>query len=695
MGKRKQTEFWDSLIANSSSYLLYYHRLMELAISMFEWKNVPDSIDTRFLELCLFGEGYSVFFEDEVLGYLSLQSTIGGELNVYRIPTRRRAYATNGYQRELTDKNSVLIFNNELHTNSMLPILDYSMKLWDIDRAIIVNAKAQKTPIAILCNEKQRLSLKQVYEQYEGNQPFIFGNDSLDLKSIQAIKTDAPYVADKLYQLKTQIWNEALTYLGISNTNMQKKERMLTDEVIRNMGGTIASRYSRLNARKQACEQINKMFGLDIDVQFREDYREADDEMMFAGETGDSGMSALAVDLRTNQWGDNMAKYTTELRTICESMVSAEEPLGFDKMSAVLRPQIVNKVMPSYPIFDESYRYNLNRKIIQHYYTREIGEETYGLWKLRVAATMQEIMPYYNQLYKSELEKINPLYNLDYTTTRHINTENSKNAHNSTDGTKQNVGTSDLDYGEKGNDNKNKTKGGTNYHYNRKGKSYSNTWGGDTLEDNANKDTTVINSHKETIKKDEKENTDTLSHTTDLKSGTNRYSDTPQGGLDGMKSIKKNLYLTNATLTDDNQNTNTKSEQEKTLKAENHDNWTDNNKSNEKLKDLKIGTNNSTTVKWQDEEDSNRDSFGETFNENGQYEIKDGFKNRTDDFNEIKKTDSTTNEDGEIHSDYFERVIGYKGNKCSAEMLMLWRKTFLNIDMMIIKELEDCFFQLW
>lgn len=390
-----------------------------------------------------------------------------------------------------------------------------------------------------------------------------------------------------------------------------------------------------------------------------------------------------------------MAKYTTELRTICESMVSAKEPLGFDKMSAVLRPQIVNKVMPSYPIFDESYRYNLNRKIIQHYYTREIGEETYGLWKLRVAATMQEIMPYYNQLYKSELEKINPLYNLDYTTTRHINTENSKNAHNSTDGTKQNVGTSDLDYGEKGNDNKNKTKGGTNYHYNRKGKSYSNTWGGDTLEDNANKDTTVINSHKETIKKDEKENTDTLSHTTDLKSGTNRYSDTPQGGLDGMKSIKKNLYLTNATLTDDNQNTNTKSEQEKTLKAENHDNWTDNNKSNEKLKDLKIGTNNSTTVKWQDEEDSNRDSFGETFNENGQYEIKDGFKNRTDDFNEIKKTDSTTNEDGEIHSDYFERVIGYKGNKCSAEMLMLWRKTFLNIDMMIIKELEDCFFQLW
>lgn len=270
-------------------------------MSMFEWKNLPDSVDERFLEMCLFGEGMCIFFEDEVLGYLGLQCAIGGPLNVYRIPVERRAYATNGYQRNLTDKNSVIIWNNMLHTNSMLPILDYSQKLWDIDRSIIINAKAQKTPIAILCDEKQRLSLKQVYEQYEGNQPFIFGNNSLDLKSIQAIKTDAPFVADKLYQLKTQIWNEALTYLGISNTNMQKRERMLTDEVIRNMGGTIASRYSRLNTRKQACEEINKMFGLDIDVIFREDYREADDEMMFAGETGEEGkMSAMAIDLRTN-----------------------------------------------------------------------------------------------------------------------------------------------------------------------------------------------------------------------------------------------------------------------------------------------------------------------------------------------------------------------------------------------------------
>ena len=299
-GTKRADGFLESAKNNKASYMLYYERLLELSISMFEWKNLPDSVDERFLEFTLFSDGFSVFFKDEVLDYLSLQAAIGGELDVYRIPIKRRAYATNGYQRELNNKDSVLIYNNMIHTNSMLQVLEYSKKLYNLDQAIMINANAQKTPILITCDEKQRLSLEQVYMKYQGNAPFIFGNKDLEIKAFNVLKTDAPYVADKLYQLKTQVWNEALTYLGISNTNTQKKERMLTDEVIRNMGGTIASRYSRLNARKKACEQINKMFGLDLDCEFREDYREADDEMMFAGQTGDGGMSAMAIDLRTN-----------------------------------------------------------------------------------------------------------------------------------------------------------------------------------------------------------------------------------------------------------------------------------------------------------------------------------------------------------------------------------------------------------
>ena len=128
---------------------------------------------------------------------------------------------------------------------------------------------------------------------------YHFGTTELNPKGLTVLKTDAPYVADKIYQLKTQIWNEALTYLGISNTNVTKKERMISDEVIRNQGGTIASRYSRLQARREAVDKINKMFGLEIEVNYREDYREADDEVMISGMTGDGEADTLAVDLRT------------------------------------------------------------------------------------------------------------------------------------------------------------------------------------------------------------------------------------------------------------------------------------------------------------------------------------------------------------------------------------------------------------
>lgn len=101
------------------------------------------------------------------------------------------------------------------------------------------------------------------------------------------LSTEAPYVADRIYQLKTQIWNEALTYLGISNINVQKKERLITDEVSRNMGGVIASRYSRLNARQNACEKINKMFGLNVWCEYRDDYRELDEELKDVNEDDD------------------------------------------------------------------------------------------------------------------------------------------------------------------------------------------------------------------------------------------------------------------------------------------------------------------------------------------------------------------------------------------------------------------------
>ena len=299
MGRVKDRNFWESARYNKDGFMQYFDRLTELSISMFEWKNLPDTIDERFLELALFGDGMAIFFEDEVLGYLALRTMIGGRLDVYQIPTERTAYASNGYNKHLDNENSVIIFNNMIHTNSTRVVETYARRLYELDRIIDVNAKAQKTPVFIQCEETQRLIMKNLYMKYDGNEPFIFGDKSLNPNALKVLKTDAPYVADKIYQLKTQLWNEALTYLGISNLNVQKKERMISDEVIRNQGGTIASRYSRLESRRKACEQINEMFGLDIECNYREDYREADDEVMFSGETGDETMKDMAIDLRT------------------------------------------------------------------------------------------------------------------------------------------------------------------------------------------------------------------------------------------------------------------------------------------------------------------------------------------------------------------------------------------------------------
>lgn len=275
--RRNRTYFDESALNNNRNYIHYFNRLLELSISMFEWKNLPETVDERFMELALFSKGMAVFFKDEVLGFLALRTTISGEFNVYRIPVRRRAFADNGYNKELTIEDSVIIYNNMIHTNSMLDVRVFAEKLADLDRTIQVNARAQKTPVLIKCSENERLTMTNLYKEYDGNAPVIYGDKNLNANGLTVLKTDAPYVADKLYQLKTQIWNEALTYLGISNINSVKKERMITDEVTRNQGGVVASRYSRLESRRQACEKINTMFGLDIWCDYREDYRQLDE----------------------------------------------------------------------------------------------------------------------------------------------------------------------------------------------------------------------------------------------------------------------------------------------------------------------------------------------------------------------------------------------------------------------------------
>lgn len=281
MGNRRRVKnlFEDSLTMNNATYTQYLNRLTELSISMFEWKNLPSTVDPRYIELQLFEQGCMVYFKDEVVGDLCLNCLISGRLNVYGYPILRRAYSKyNGYQKLLKESNSVIIYNNYLHTNSLLDVKMFARRLYVLDRIIDVNANAQKTPVLLQGTEQQRLTLLNLYKQFDGNEPFIFGDKNVDLNSLKALSTQAPYVADKIYELKTQIWNEALTYLGISNINIQKKERLITDEVTRNQGGTIASRYSRLQSRREAVEKINEMFGTNIEVNYREDFQQVGED---------------------------------------------------------------------------------------------------------------------------------------------------------------------------------------------------------------------------------------------------------------------------------------------------------------------------------------------------------------------------------------------------------------------------------
>ena len=274
MGRKrnKQNEaFIRSALRNTWDYTDYEDMLTEIALSRFEWQNLPDTCDERYLERALFFNGQAIFVKDEVMdALLSLKVTLGGKSDVYGIPINRTAYGSNEYQIKCNSTNSVIAFNNYKRKPTFPLITNYAMRLYKIDRTIDVNVGAQKTPVLVLCDENERLTMENLYTQYEGNRPVIFGKKGLNPEALSVLKTDAPYVGDKLYTLKTNIYNEALTMLGISNISMEKKERLVTDEVIKGLGGTISNRYAFLEMRRKAADAVNKMFGTNIEVKFRD-----------------------------------------------------------------------------------------------------------------------------------------------------------------------------------------------------------------------------------------------------------------------------------------------------------------------------------------------------------------------------------------------------------------------------------------
>ena len=261
-----------SELQNVRTFDYYFNRLSNIALAIYEWTDLPDTVDPRFLELSIYRNGMCLFFKDEVLDrFDALPCMIGGTFDTHNIPILRRAYAANGYQYECDNTNSVIIYHNYMHGVPLWDIEMFATRLADYQRTEDVNVRAQKTPVITLADDDQKAAWENIILSYMGNVPLMLANKSLNPDSLKVLKTDAPFTADKIEELRVQVWNDAMSYLGVSNVNVTKKERLITDEVQRNMGGVLASRYSPLEMRKMACEKINEMWGLNVDVKYRED----------------------------------------------------------------------------------------------------------------------------------------------------------------------------------------------------------------------------------------------------------------------------------------------------------------------------------------------------------------------------------------------------------------------------------------
>lgn len=262
------SQFDETAMLNEATYGDYYKRLRLLALSIFEWENLPDSMSARFLENCLYWYGKAAIVNDDTLGIINLKCTPSEALNIYGDAIEYHCYST-GYDNTFPLDDMVYVRNNLEAAPTDATIQLFAQRLYEAERTIEVNIKAQKTPVIILCDEKQRLTMKNVYQKFDGNEPVIFGKKGLDLDDIKVLRTDAPFVADKLEEYKRNVWSEALSFLGINNIMTEKKERLVTGEVDANNELIDLSAQTMLLTRQLACEQYNKLWGGNISVRQR------------------------------------------------------------------------------------------------------------------------------------------------------------------------------------------------------------------------------------------------------------------------------------------------------------------------------------------------------------------------------------------------------------------------------------------
>lgn len=264
---------------NDDAFYDYLDRITKIASSIFVWKNLPTSMDGEWLELCLYWYGECALVYDKQKGHINTKCATAGYLNIYGLPTQINCFSY-GYQKQLPvyygtqigDEYSqcIHVLNNRLKIPTVVSIERFCEKLANADLTADINIRAQKTPIIVVGEESQKLTLKNLYTQYAGNSPIIFGDkDVIKLDSLKVLKTDAPFVADQIMNYKKEIWNELLTFLGINNIVTDKRERQIKDEVNSNNELININLRNSLQSRQKACDLFNKKYNLTGDKQIK------------------------------------------------------------------------------------------------------------------------------------------------------------------------------------------------------------------------------------------------------------------------------------------------------------------------------------------------------------------------------------------------------------------------------------------